>query len=77
MTAATAFKEAPAAAQVPSEYPTLTPGEERELQKRLGLWDKFQTADGAVAGSLRLVVAAAIIGGALLLTAAPQLGLLF
>lgn len=72
-----ATEEAPAAAQVPSEYPTLTPGEERELQKRLGLWDKFQTADGAVAGSLRLVVAAAIIGGALLLTAAPQLGLLF
>lgn len=67
----------PAPAQVPRDYPTLTPGQERELQKRLGLWDRFQTADGIVAGALRLVVAASIIGGALLLTAAPQVGLLF
>lgn len=63
---------APAPAQVPRDYPTLTPGKERELQKRLGLWDKFQTADGFVAGLARILVAGIIIGGALYLTAAPQ-----
>ncbi|WP_397472008.1 M48 family metallopeptidase, partial [Rheinheimera sp.] len=56
----------PAAArsQVPQSYPTLTPGEERALQKRLDLWDRFQTADGFVAGAIRFVVAGSIIGGA-------------
>ena len=65
----------PAAArsQVPQSYPTLTPGEERALQKRLDLWDRFQTADGFVAGALRFVVAGSIIGGALYLTMAPHL----
>lgn len=72
-----ATEQSPAPAQVPSNYPTLTPGQERELQKRLGLWDKFQTADGIVAATLRLVVAASIIGGALILTAAPQMGFQF
>ncbi len=70
-----ASDSAPAPAQIPDDYPTLTPGEERALQTRLGLWDRFQTADGLVAGSLRLLVATSIIGGALLLTAAPQVGL--
>lgn len=68
-----ATQEAPTPAQVPNEYPTLTPGQERELQKRLGLWDRFQTADGFVAGTLRLLVAVSIIGGALYLTAVPYL----
>lgn len=72
-----ADEDAPAPASVPSDYPTLTPGEERELQKRLGWWDRFQTADGAAAAALRLLVAAGIIGGALFMTAAPQMGLLF
>ena len=65
----------PAAArsQVPQSYPTLTPGEERALQKRLDLWDRFQTADGFVAGAIRFAVAAGIIGGALYLTVAPHI----
>jgi Zn-dependent protease with chaperone function len=65
--------EAPTPSKAPETYPTLTPGEERELQKRLDLWDKFQTADGFVAGTLRFIVAGSIVGGALFLTAAPQL----
>ncbi|HTF97845.1 MAG TPA: M48 family metallopeptidase [Cellvibrio sp.] len=72
-----ATEDAPKAATIPTEYPTLTPGEERELQKRLGLWDRFQTADGFAAGAMRLFIAAGIIGGALFMTIAPELGLFF
>lgn len=72
-----ATEDAPEAATIPTEYPTLTPGEERELQKRLDLWDKFQTADGFGAAMFRLLIAGSIIGGALFMTAAPQLGFLF
>jgi len=71
--AGTTAMPAPARSQVPHSYPTLTPGEERALQKRLDLWDRFQTADGFVAGAIRFVVAASIIGGALYLTAAQHL----
>lgn len=71
-----ATEDAPVAATTPAEYPTLTPGEERELQKRLGLWDRFQTADGFAAGFMRLLIAGGIIGGALFLTIAPELGLI-
>jgi len=71
------IETAPAAAQVPSNYPTLTPGEERALQKRLGLWDRFQTADGIGAALARFTVAATVIGGALYLSAATQLLLEF
>ncbi|MDR6983439.1 Zn-dependent protease with chaperone function [Rheinheimera pacifica] len=71
--AGTTAMAAPARSQVPHSYPTLTPGEERALQKRLDLWDRFQTADGFVAGAIRFVVAASIIGGALYLTAAQHL----
>lgn len=66
-------ESAPAPSQVPQSYPTLTPGEERALQKRLDLWDRFQTADGFVAGAIRFIVAGSIIGGALYLTAIPHL----
>ncbi|NRQ42102.1 M48 family metalloprotease [Rheinheimera sp. YQF-2] len=71
--AGAAATPAAARSQVPQSYPTLTPGEERALQKRLDLWDRFQTADGFVAGALRFVVAGSIIGGALYLTMAPHL----
>lgn len=64
---------APAPSQVPQTYPTLTPGEERALQKRLDLWDRFQTADGFFAGAMRFLIAGTIIGGALYLTAVPHL----
>ena len=60
--------ESPAAAsRIPAEYPTLPPGQERKRQTRLGLWDRFQTANGFFPGLLRLVVAGVLVGGVLLL----------
>ncbi|HMI93513.1 MAG TPA: hypothetical protein VK509_19205, partial [Polyangiales bacterium] len=56
---------APAAARIPNKYTTLVPGTERPRQKRLDLWDRFQTADGFVPATLRFVVAGAILGTAL------------
>jgi Zn-dependent protease with chaperone function len=50
---------------VPPAYPTLLPGQERERQKRLGLWDRFQTADGLLPAVARLLVAGAIVGAVL------------
>jgi len=58
----------PAPPQSPAAFTTLPPGSERERQKKLGLWDRFQTADGAVAGALRLLVSLGIVGSALYLT---------
>ncbi len=57
--------DAPPASTVPTDYPALLPGTERPRQTRLGWWDKFQTADGAVATGAKLLVAAAIVGGVL------------
>src|SRR5690606_30788324 len=50
-------KDAPERAWVPQRYTTLVTGEERERQKRLGWWDRFQLADGWLPGSARLAVA--------------------
>lgn len=47
---------------LPPSYTTLVTGSERKRQTRLGLWDRFQTADGIVAAIARLLVAGAIIG---------------
>ncbi len=59
----------PAAACAPScppaQYPVLLPGQERKRQTRLGLWDRFQTADGLVPAFARLLVAGAIVGAVL------------
>lgn len=49
----------------PANYPTLLPGRERKRQTRLGLWDRFQTADGFVPAFARLLVAGAIVGAVL------------
>mgnify|MGYP000241637027 CR=1 FL=1 len=46
----------------PASYPALLPGQERKRQTRLGLWDRFQTADGFVPAFARLLVAGAIVG---------------
>jgi hypothetical protein len=46
---------------VPQRYPTLVRGQERSRQKRLGWWDRFQTADGVVPSVARLVVAGGIL----------------
>ncbi|MAQ14387.1 MAG: hypothetical protein CMN30_06285 [Sandaracinus sp.] len=52
---------APAAAQVPSIDRDFPFGNERERQKRLGWWDRFQTAEGIGGGTMRFAVAAAIL----------------
>ena len=47
---------------LPPTYATLITGNERKRQTRLGLWDRFQIADGVGAATARLLVAGAIIG---------------
>lgn len=54
--------------RVPADYPVLLLGAERARQKKLGLWDRFQTADGPIASACRLLVSLGIVGGALSLT---------
>lgn len=56
---------APPTPRAPEKYSTLTPGQERERQKRLDWWDRFQTADGVVPTLARLVVAGGILAGVL------------
>ena len=56
---------APAPASVPQHYPVLLPNTERKLQRRLGLWDRFQTADGLFPALARFSIATAIVGGLL------------
>ena len=53
--------DAPAAARVPAAYATCVVGKERERQKKLGWWDRFQTADGVVPGALRAMVASGLL----------------
>ncbi|HYQ14323.1 MAG TPA: M48 family metalloprotease [Polyangiaceae bacterium] len=50
---------------VPERYATLLRGQERSRQKRLGWWDRFQTADGFLPSAARLVVAGGILAGVL------------
>lgn len=57
--------EAPLASRLPASYAVLQPGQERERQKKLGWWDRFQTADGAVATCARLLVALGIVSAVL------------
>lgn len=61
--------EAPPPPAVPQQYTTLAPGQERSRQRRLGWWDRFQTADGFVPSVLRFGVAFAILGSVLAFTA--------
>ncbi|HVY31103.1 MAG TPA: M48 family metallopeptidase [Polyangiaceae bacterium] len=56
---------APQAPRAPEKYATLAPGQERERQKRLDWWNRFQTADGALPTLARLVVAGGILAGVL------------
>jgi len=63
-----ALDSAPEAVSVPSGYTTLMPGRERELQKKLGLWDRFKTADGPGPSLARFAVSAGFVVGALVLT---------
>ncbi|HEU0265382.1 MAG TPA: hypothetical protein VFR01_06600, partial [Geobacterales bacterium] len=52
---------APAPSSTPTNYPALLSGKERPRQ-RLGLWDRFQTANGFLPATARLLVAGAIVG---------------
>lgn len=58
-------EDAPDAAVVPARYGTCVVGQERERQKKLGWWDRFQTADGVVPGTLRAAVASLVLFPAL------------
>lgn len=51
--------------ELPDGYVVLTPGRERKLQKTLGWWDRFQTADGWIPGVARVAVAGSIVGAVL------------
>jgi hypothetical protein len=53
---------APAPASIPAEYPRLMPDESRPRQTKLRWWDRFQTADGWLAATARLLVALAVVG---------------
>lgn len=46
----------------PRDYVAQLPGQERRLQKTLGWWDRFQTADGWLPGAARVAVAGGIVG---------------
>jgi Zn-dependent protease with chaperone function len=56
---------APMPSQAPANYARLLEGTERERQNKLGLWDRFQIADGWLPATARLVVAIVIVGGVL------------
>jgi hypothetical protein len=56
---------APAPSAPPSGYPSFITGQERKRQKKLGLWDRFQTADGVLGTVSRLLVAGALVGAVL------------
>lgn len=55
------LEEAPARAGVPKHYASCVLGAERERQKKLDWWDRFQTADGLFPGALRAGVASALL----------------
>jgi len=44
-------------------YPTLLPGDENVLQRKLDLWNRFQLAHGVVPTISRLLVSLSIVGG--------------
>jgi Zn-dependent protease with chaperone function len=56
-----ALGPAPAKGALPAKYDTCLLGKERARQKRLGWWDRFQTADGVVPGTARAAVAGALL----------------
>ena len=52
---------APAPSKMPAKYETLLSGKERERKDAPSWWDRFQTADGKVAATARVAVAATIV----------------
>ncbi len=57
--------QAPKPAKVPKDYPKCVPGDERERDKQLVLWDRFILAEGWLPGTARFAAAAAILAGPL------------
>ena len=58
-------KALPAAPKAPlsaTDYSTLLEGNEREIQTKLSLWDRFYRAEGFIPATLRFSVAASIVG---------------
>lgn len=53
---------APAPSKLVDTYAILMPGDERPIQRTLGWWDKFATADGILPALVRFGVAASIVG---------------
>jgi Zn-dependent protease with chaperone function len=60
---------APDPARIPKHYRVRVVGDEREPRLALGLWDRFQTADGVLAGTARFLAASALLLPALVLGA--------
>ncbi len=56
---------APSPAKIDYVYPILLSGQESVLQTKLGLWDRFFSADGLLPSIARFSVAASVIGVAL------------
>ena len=53
---------APGTSLVRGDYALLLEGSERPRQRKLGWWDRFQTADGLVPDLARTTVALCIVG---------------
>ncbi|RYZ04381.1 MAG: Zn-dependent protease with chaperone function [Myxococcales bacterium] len=53
--------DAPPMPVIPQGYCTMARGQERSRQKRLGLWDRFQTADGFFPSAARFAVAGGVL----------------
>ncbi|MEO1035268.1 MAG: M48 family metallopeptidase [Pseudomonadota bacterium] len=56
---------APDPGNAPSGYPTLLPGQEHVLQRKLDLWNRFQLAHGFGPATLRAIISIGIVGGAI------------
>jgi len=56
---------APQPPALPDRWPTRIVGEERPREAKLSAWDRFQLADGWLAGGARLVVAGGILAACL------------
>lgn len=57
----TPVEPAPAPAQTPGRYKVVLPDGGRKRQTKLGLWDRFQTAEGVFGSVLRFSVAAGML----------------
>jgi Zn-dependent protease with chaperone function len=56
---------APTPSQIPANFTRLCIGRERKRQTRLGWWGRFQTADGWLPATARLLVAGGVVGAVL------------